>query len=192
MRRSREEAAETQRRIIGTAAQQFKKHGIDGLGIVDLMAKAGLTHGGFYKHFASKEALVTEACRLASSTKVTQLAARAAKAEAGQELAAIIDGYLASGHRDHPEDGCVVAALGGEIWRHNRRAREAVADAYEQLVGLVAAHLRGRSTGETRSRAMAIVGALVGALVAARAVADDRLSEEILRSAREQIKKNLA
>jgi TetR/AcrR family transcriptional regulator, transcriptional repressor for nem operon len=190
MRRSREEAAETQRRIIAVASQQFKKHGIEGIGIVDLMAKAGLTHGGFYKHFDSKADLVAEVCRQAT-THVAQLVA-AAKAAPGEELAAIVGSYLTSSHRDDPEHGCTIAALGAEISRQDRHARDALTEAYEQLVRLVAEHLRVRSAHEARSRAIAIVAAMVGALVAARAVADRRLSEEILQSARAQIIKTFA
>src|SRR5277367_6434987 len=110
----------TRRRIIETAAARFRKDGIESVGVADLMAEAGLTHGGFYSHFASKEDLVKAALEEASAHSVRNFARRIE--EGGLE--AWIRGYLRKEHRDHPEKGCVAAALGSEVVRHPKTTRK--------------------------------------------------------------------
>jgi TetR/AcrR family transcriptional repressor of nem operon len=108
LRRSREAAAETRQKITGVAARQFRKRGIGGIGIADVMDKAGLAHGGSYKHFKSKDVLAAEACGWALAATRNELAAAAPK---GQGLEAIVDIYLSTAHRDQLDRGCIIAAL---------------------------------------------------------------------------------
>src|ERR1700690_2354531 len=117
MRKSRDEAAQTRRRIVEAASSEFRKSGIVATGLIDLMKAAGLTHGGFYKHFASKGQLVAEACAAALSPPeaAAMLPPEAAATKKGREgLKARAAAYLSAGHRDNPQAGCPFAALGSE------------------------------------------------------------------------------
>lgn len=184
LRRSREAAAETRRKIVKVAARQFRKHGIGGIGIADLMAKAGLTHGGFYKHFASKDVLAAEACAWALAATRSELASRAAAAAPGRGLEAIVDAYLSMTHRDQHERGCVIAALSAETARLGPLARGTMAEGYEALASLVAAHLKEPAKPETMQRARAIVSTMAGALAISRNLADREAAEKVLQAAR--------
>src|SRR5262245_57866054 len=109
MRKSKLEAAETRRRIIRTAAAEFRRKGIRSTGLSDVMATAGLTHGGFYRHFASKDQLVAEACAAAMASLDETAAASACRGAGKQGLAALLTNYLSTGHRDNVADGCPFA-----------------------------------------------------------------------------------
>lgn len=188
MRRSREAAAETRVRILKVAGRQFRKHGIAGVGVADIMAKAELTHGGFYKHFASKEALAAEACRLALERRREELAALVRTAPKGQGLAVILDTYLSPLHRDHVERGCVIAALISEAPRQGEEVRRAIAGGYEALARLVSAQLTPRLSEEKRGeRARGIVAQMLGAIAAARLVEDREEAAAILADVRNAI-----
>lgn len=188
MRRSREEAAETRARILKVAGRQFRKHGIAGVGVADIMAKAELTHGGFYKHFASKEALAAEACRLALGRRRQELTDLAEAAPQGRGLEAILDTYLSPLHRDHVERGCVIAALVSEAPRQTAEVHHAIADGYEALARLVAAQLSSRVSERKRlDMGRGIVAQMLGALAAARLVSDREEAAAILASVRGMI-----
>jgi TetR/AcrR family transcriptional regulator, transcriptional repressor for nem operon len=184
MRQSREVAVETRRKIVKVAARQFRKHGIGGIAIADVMAKAGLTHGGFYKHFASKDQLAAEACTWALATSRQELIAAAQAAPAGREVDAIAATYLSMAHRDHPDWGCVIAALGAESARLDAGTRGAVAGGYNALVELVAAHLPKQAGANQERRAQAIVALMVGALRVSRSIADPAAAERVLEAGR--------
>src|SRR6266478_7826505 len=111
MRKSKQEAAITRQRIVKAAAAEFRRNGIAGTGLADLMAAAGLTHGGFYRHFDSKDQIVAEACTAAAETLLRQLAAPVAKKSSRRGLKTIVEKYLSAAHRDEPADGCPIAAL---------------------------------------------------------------------------------
>lgn len=187
MRRSREAAAETRRRIVKVAARQFRQHGIGGIAIADVMAKAGLTHGGFYKHFASKDVLAAEACAWALAATRSELATRAAAAAPGQGLEAIVAAYLSMTHRDRHDRGCIMAALAAETARLGPLARDTVAEGYEALAALVATHLKEPSKPQTMQHARAIVSTMVGAMVISRNLADREAAERVLQAAREAV-----
>ena len=121
MRKSKQEAAATRQRIIMAAAAAFRKNGIAGTGLSDLMAAAGLTHGGFYRHFDSKDQIVAEACTAAGESLVEQLAASASEKAPQRGFNTIVESYLSAAHRDEPADGCPVAALGSEMARGDER-----------------------------------------------------------------------
>ena len=118
MRKSRQEAAETRKRIVRAAAREFRERGIVATGLADLMKAAGLTHGGFYKHFASKDQLVAEATVVAMDSVLEKLAAQ-------PTVNSAVAGYLSTRHRDKPASGCPLAALGGELARSDMKARAA-------------------------------------------------------------------
>ncbi|HUD43871.1 MAG TPA: TetR/AcrR family transcriptional regulator [Dokdonella sp.] len=179
MRVSREQAALNRERIIEQAAVLFREHGIDGIGVADLMKSAGLTHGGFYGHFASKDDLAVCACEHA----LAQSQARWSRllAEAGDDaLPALIASYVSPRHRDRPGGGCALAALGGEAHRHAPALRQAFERGLRALADLLARALPGRSAQARRRRALATLAGMVGAIVLARAVEDRALSDEIL------------
>lgn len=184
MRRSKADAAATRESIVKTASRLFRQKGINGIGVADLMQHAGLTHGGFYKHFESKQALVAEACERALRHSRESLAAAAAAAPPGEQLAAIVDAYLTPQHCAHPEYGCAIAALGAEASREAGPAREAMAAGTQALVGLIAEQLDGDNREQ---RAAGIVAAMVGALTLARTLDDPAQSAAVLHSTRELI-----
>lgn len=187
MRHSREVAAETRARIVKVASRQFRKHGIGGIGVADVMAKAGLTHGGFYKHFASKDALAAEACRFALAASRQELRAIAAAAPPGRVLQQVVEAYLSMPHRDHPDRGCVIAALAAEAARLGPEASGVVAEGYEALVAFIASLLEARQQQDAVQRARAIVAAMVGALTVSRTVRDRQAAEQVLAAARRGI-----
>ena len=134
MRYGKEHKAETHRRVVEAAARRFRRNGIEATGVVDLMADAGLTHGGFYAHFPSKETLVREAVQSASAQgrRHFQRQIEQARAEGREPLETIVRQYLTTLHRDRPDRGCSIAALGAEIARHPRKTREAFTEGLEE------------------------------------------------------------
>jgi TetR/AcrR family transcriptional repressor of nem operon len=181
MRVSRVEAAQNRERIIEVAARLFRERGFDGIGVADLMKSAGLTHGGFYGHFASKEDLMAQACGRALEGSLATLHQ---VAEDGGEnaLSAIASAYLSPAHRDRPGEGCVLAALGAEAARHGSPVRGAFTRGVRSAVDMLTRLVPGKSKCAKRERALATYASLIGALVLSRAVDDPELSEEVLQS----------
>lgn len=179
MKVSRQRAAENRERIVEAAAQLFRERGFEGIGVADLMKQAGLTHGGFYGHFASKDDLIAEASARALTRSLARWRTHAARAPA-DPLSAIAGAYLARGHRDNPGAGCLLAALGPDVSRQGPAVRHAVTDFVRSAVDLLAKLLPGRSKAAARQKAIGAYATLVGAMVIARAVDDRALSQEIL------------
>jgi TetR/AcrR family transcriptional repressor of nem operon len=177
MRKSREEAAETRRRIVKAAAREFREKGIVATGLADLMKAAGLTHGGFYKHFDSKDQLVAEATAAALDTLLEGLAAH-------PTIDAAVAAYLSTRHRDNPSSGCPLAALGGELARFDKKAREAATAGFVRLVDILAGKA---GTAGARRRALVAAATMIGAVTISRVVTDPRLSDEILRAAEKRV-----
>ena len=178
MRVSREQAAANRARVVAAAGRLFRERGFDGVAVADLMQAAGLTHGGFYGHFASKEALAAEACGRNLEEAAERWQARAAAAPK-DPFGAIVRGYLDFAHRDDPGSGCVLSALGEETRRQGPAVRRSVTAGLERLVAALQAALPGRAA-RRRRRALATLATLTGALILARAVDDPALSDEIL------------
>jgi len=179
MKVSREQAAENRDRVVEGAARLFRERGFEGVGVADLMKTAGLTHGGFYGHFSSKEDLIAEASARALSHSLalwTELAERAS----GDPLSAIAGAYLTSKHRDNPGGGCLLAALGPDVSRHAPAVRRAVTDYVGAACDLLAKLVPRKSKAARRQKAITTYATLVGAMVLARAVDDRALSQEIL------------
>ena len=120
MKVSREQAAQNRERIVEAAAQLFRERGFDGIGVADLMKEAGLTHGGFYGHFSSKEDLIAEASARAL-TRSLAVWSKLADRASGDPLSAVAGAYLTSRHRDNPGAGCLLAALGPDVSRQGPR-----------------------------------------------------------------------
>ncbi|HWE13724.1 MAG TPA: TetR/AcrR family transcriptional regulator [Solirubrobacteraceae bacterium] len=175
---SQADKAASHERIVKTASRRMRRDGIDSISVVELMNEAGLTHGGFYRHFGSRDDLVAEAIDTALAQGSERIKA-AAKLGGPAALAAIIDGYLSPLHRDKPETGCAVAALPADIARSNPRARTAYSRQVRSYIGLI----DGLTPARDPDEAHLILAVLVGALVLARAVDDRGLSDEILESA---------
>ncbi len=185
MRVSRQQAAENRQRIVEAAARLFRERGFEGVGIDAVMKAAGLTHGGFYGHFASKDALIAEAVAQAMDASLSWQDG----VTGVDELAAA---YLSPRHCADRAGGCAVAALGADYARQSKGLRQAVADGVRRQVDRIAGLLRhGTSTGRRR-RAIATYAGMVGALTLARAVDDPALAEEILAAARETFGKEPA
>ncbi len=169
-------------RIVEEAAKSFRQHGLDGIGVADVMKRAGLTHGGFYVHFASKDELKAEACRKAVDVMLEQWGA-IAEGGRGKPLSALVDHYLSPEHRDHPETGCLLAALGPEISRQPEEVRGAVTEQYARVVAFLAGIAPGRTAAAKRRNAVATFTSILGGVVIARALNDSALAAEALRAA---------
>jgi len=170
MRKSREEAAQTRKRIVEAASCEFREKGIVATGLADLMKAAGLTHGGFYKHFESKDQLVAEACAKAVDSVIGVMAAH-------PTINAAVAAYLSTRHRDKPASGCPLAAIGGELSRSDGEAREAATAGFVRLVDILAGKA---GTAEARRRALVAASTMIGAVTMSRVVSDPELSAEIL------------
>lgn len=188
MRYEKGRKAETRQRILDVAARRFRKDGIEGTGLAGLMADAGLTHGGFYAHFASKDDLVRSAVTAAMLGTRDFLAQEAKKAQerGADPLDAIVRAYLRPLHRDQPEAGCVLAALGPEMARLDAGSREELTMAIHETVALIADCLPPtRSKAATQKTASAIYSLMAGTLQMARVINDPTASEAMLRAGRE-------
>ncbi|MDE1897166.1 MAG: TetR/AcrR family transcriptional regulator [Rhodospirillales bacterium] len=175
---------QTRQRIIETAAQKFRKDGVAATGIAGLMAEAGLTHGGFYAHFTSKEDLVRAALEAALDQTTASRQQALASAQPGTEsLEALIRFYLRPAHRDTPEQGCAAAALISEIARHEPETRAAFTARLRGLLEQFASVFPPEADPEARRRAaIGLFGTLLGCLQMARAVDDPVFSDQILAS----------
>ncbi len=181
MKVTREQATQNRDRVLDVAARLFRERGFDGIGVADLMKSAGLTHGGFYGQFASKEELMAEACARSFDNGVatwTKIGGRAT----GNPLAAVMKGYLSKQHRDNPGEGCVMASLGADASRQGPSLRSAVTEGTRKLLDLFTSFAPGRIKAVKRERAVVAYASMVGALILARAVDDEVLSDEILRA----------
>jgi TetR/AcrR family transcriptional repressor of nem operon len=182
---SREDKLASHERIVGVAAARIRESGTEAPGVAEIMKAAGLTHGGFYKHFDSRDDLLAEAVDLALADGEREL--EALTADADDPLAALVDWYVSADHRDNPATGCAVVALGCDV----PRAEERVRAAYTGQVKRYLANLEGLLGGDeadARRRATVALSTLVGAVLVARAVDDEDLSEELLRNVREAVK----
>jgi TetR/AcrR family transcriptional regulator, transcriptional repressor for nem operon len=183
MRKSKEESAETRKRIVEAASAEFRRHGIDGTGLAGLMAAAGLTHGGFYKHFESKEQVVEEALALAIEAMVEEIRRTSLASPRSRGLRVAIKDYLSIEHRDNAAGGCPFVALAGEVAREGDAVRSAATTGFLDMVDVIATRLGGVSLEADRKEALAIASMMIGAVTMARTVNDPDLSASILRQA---------
>lgn len=191
MRYQPQHKAETHRRLLDMAALRFRAEGLANVGIANLMADLGLTHGGFYAHFDSKQQLVAEASQQAILGLAADWQQRLAHPPAGQTASATLAAsYLTRAHRDFPDSGCILAALGSELARQSKPVRQAVtAGLAQQLAVLSAANEQDRARGEANALpATAQLALMVGALLLSRLVTDEALSDRIVDDARHALR----
>ncbi|MBE2212385.1 MAG: TetR family transcriptional regulator [Opitutaceae bacterium] len=183
MKVTKAQAAENRAHIVETASALFRERGYDGVSVADLMAAAGFTHGGFYKHFQSKADLMAEAAGVGFSRAVANLA--------GVDAAQFVAKYLSRPHRDSRGDGCTLAALSGDAARQPEAIKKAFADGIENQLAILAREesaLSESATREARARRIDTLAHVVGALVLSRACPDDSpLADEILEVCRTRI-----
>jgi AcrR family transcriptional regulator len=181
---------QTRERILRAAARAIRKHGYEGVGVADVMKEAGLTHGGFYAHFDSRDALLAAAVGQAGAESTENLNRAVAAAKPGEELMALVDTYLDERHVAAPEHGlgCAIAAAGSEVPRQQAEVRRAAARRIKDLIGFVERQFPEWGKSAAHEKAMAVVASMVGALILARAVDDPQLSKAIRKSARELIR----
>jgi AcrR family transcriptional regulator len=188
--KARSKKEETRERILRAAARAIRKHGYEGVGVADVMKEAGLTHGGFYAHFESRDALLAAAADQAGAESIENLTRGIAAAKPGQELLALIDTYLSDRHVAAAEQGwgCAIAAAGSEVPRQQAEVRRVASRRIKDLVGLIERQFPEWGRGAAHDKAMGIAATVVGAVVLARAVDDAQLSNRIRKAARELIR----
>jgi TetR/AcrR family transcriptional repressor of nem operon len=185
MGHSKASKASTHARLVKTAAAKFKEHGIDGISLADLMKELDLTHGGFYKHFASRDALVSEA--LEHALRETQELVLAHAFDGDEpSVGRFIKFYLEDSHREGREAGCAVLALSGDVARKSEAMQTQFRKSIEGTVAMLARALEPE-TEEPRETALMLLCSLYGAMMMARAVGDSPLSREVLRTARAKL-----
>jgi len=182
---SKEHKQETHTRIVKKAAVLLREKGAHGVGVADLMKEAGLTHGGFYAHFDSREALVIEAFAYAMDRATERWRQIAAQTPPDKRLATIVDSYLTAVHRDDPGHGCTVPALGAEIVRESPKTRKAFAAKLDQMLDMIAEQIGDVPRKTARKQAMAMLATMAGTLLLARIAGNGELSNEILAAGRE-------
>jgi TetR/AcrR family transcriptional regulator, transcriptional repressor for nem operon len=184
MRYSREHKQRTRERIVQAAARRFRAWGGAGSGITTLMNELHLTHGGFYRHFASKEALFEEALRASVIEMGDRITAVAEAAPRGAELGAIVDAYLSERHCEHPERGCPLAALAGDIVRLPPAARTACHGILMSYAQRMARYLPGATRDQRERRAVILFSSMAGTLGFARTLGDRAGRSHLLADAR--------
>jgi len=177
---SRREKAETHARIVGVAAKRFRELGLDGIGVADVMKEAGVTVGGFYKHFQSRDELVVEALAAAFQDLDRW-------EEHADTLTALLENYLTEVHRDAPGTGCALGALVGDMSRASRSARAVYTARLKRSLAYSTGLVPPDGAADRRGRAILMVSAMLGAINLSRAVSDPNLSREILQQTRDQL-----
>ncbi len=182
---------QTHQRILDVAARALRRDGFSGVGVADVMKGAGLTHGGFYAHFDSREALLVEALKHADAASAANLDRRAAalRADGASPLAALVTAYLSEEHLAARESGlgCVVGALGSEMARQETPLREVARSRIERLVGQVQAALEEEGRTDAAGQALALAGAMVGVLQIARTFGPDQQGTAMLAASRQAL-----
>ena len=173
----------THDRIVDAAARAIRRSGYNGTGVADIMKAAGLTHGGFYAHFPSREAMLAEAADRAGSESVAMMERIAAKLPQQQALPAMLQAYLSKEHLEGIETGCATAALGSEMPRQTPEVRRAATRRIKEMIDLVARHSPDWGQPGAHERALVTVATMVGALMLARAVDEPMLSDGLRESA---------
>jgi TetR/AcrR family transcriptional regulator, transcriptional repressor for nem operon len=189
MRKSREEAAATRERIVDSAAREFRQNGIAGTALADLMQAAGLTHGGFYKHFESKDQLVGEAVKRSFEQKLGDMESSTEGGRPEDALSRLVTDYLSAKHRDRVGEACPLSSLGTDLRQADEHTCEISTEGIKRIMALVAKQIKDVPADAARKRAHAIVAAMVGGVVLSRITNNAHLSNTILKDTREFILK---
>jgi len=185
MRYSREHKQETHDRIVKKASVRLREKGAHGIGVADLMKEAGLTHGGFYAHFDSREALVIEAFGYAMDRSMEHWRKLTDEVSPDKRLAMIADAYLSTLHRDNPGHGCSIPALGAEIARESPKARKAFAGKLDEMIEMLADNIPNVPRKAARKQAVATLATMAGTMLLARIAGSSELSDEVLKVGRD-------
>ena len=190
-RASREQAEKHREAIEQASSRLFRERGLNGVSVAELMAGAGLTHGGFYGHFSSKDALAAQASKRAFEESARRWTRRIERAEGDKRAmrANLVEPYLTKAHCASPGDGCAAVALASDIAREpaDKPVRQVYIDGFRQMVEDWMKTVDHEDPAERRKLALAQLATLVGAMTLARATEGDALSEDILAAAREML-----
>jgi TetR/AcrR family transcriptional repressor of nem operon len=192
MRYDSEHKERTRQRVLTEAAAAIRVHGPDGIGVASLMSKAGLTHGGFYAHFKSKDDLVAQAITQMFEESRQRFIVNADDPDPAVALANYIDMYLSARHRDARENGCPLPSLSGDLARMPAVARKRFTEGLEGLTRSIAKRVAELGKPHPDRFAASMLAEMVGAMALARAIADPAASERILKASREALKARLA
>ncbi len=185
MRYSTDHKERSREKILREASILLRERGVDGVGVAEIMAKAGMTHGGFYAHFANRDAMVADALSAALDATFERLRGLVAERPPEARLATLVRAYLGRYHLEHPGDGCCFAALGSEIHRLPVETRQMLGRHYRRLAGLLAGALA--DAGRRREEAPMVLACMVGTLTMARAADDPQAGERLLAEARRHL-----
>ncbi len=187
MRYSPEHKQETHDRIVRKASVRLREKGAHGIGVADLMKEAGLTHGGFYAHFDSREALVIEAFGYAMDRSMEHWRKITGEVSPEKRLALIAEAYLSALHRDNPGHGCSIPALGAEIARESPKTRKAFACKLEEMIERLADCIPNQPRKAARKQAIATLATMAGTMLLARIAGSGELSDEVLKAGRDSL-----
>ena len=185
MKKSKAETEQTRKRIVRVAAQQLRRNGIHQTGVVKIMAAAGLTQGGFYRHFNSKDHLVAEAC--AASMQSLVESAKAAIKSGDDAFLKHVEDFLSVKHCNDWLDGCPLVFIGSELARADKKTRRAVSQGYRDLIDVIANEDRYKNAPSAKSEAIFMLSAMIGAVTLARIVDDPKLSALILNETKNHL-----
>lgn len=186
MRYSKEHKQETHARIVKKASVRLRERGAHGIGVADLMKEAGLTHGGFYAHFDSREALVVEAFDYAMDRSMTRRRQQIADLAPEERLPHLVDTYLSPQHRDNPGHGCAMPALGAEIARESPKTRRAFAAKLDDMIAMMAEQFPG-DPAAARKQAIAALATMMGGILMSRIAGSGEVSDEFLKVGRDTV-----
>ncbi len=186
MKVSKEVSAQHKEQIIAAAARHYRERGFEGISVAELMKDVGLTHGGFYRHFSSKEELIAAALLRAASESINKWRKIAEDAK-GDRLQAIVESYLSLRHHDHPETGCLLAALGGDLSRQSASVKDAVTEAERQMIDFLSGIAPGATKALRKRQGIITLASMVGGMILARVTSDSGLRAEILRGVADSI-----
>jgi TetR/AcrR family transcriptional repressor of nem operon len=187
MRKSKQDAAVTRQRIVELGSAEVRRSGISGMALTDLMALAGLTNGGFYKHFESKDHVVRESIELAVQSRIDAMDETLAAESGVRGLHAFISDYLSIEYRDNVAGGCPFVALGSEVARGSAAIRETTSEGFLDTVDRIAEHLSEPDPTVSRKSATVLLSTMIGAVTMARMVADETASAAILEGVRQHL-----
>ncbi|WP_308720799.1 TetR/AcrR family transcriptional regulator [Komagataeibacter xylinus] len=187
MKKSKQETILTRVRIVEAASSEFRRNGIDRTGLNELMAAAGLTRGGFYRHFSSKDQLVSEAYGHALQSQLDRIVALTADAKRTKALQAAVDMYLSNAQRDDPATSCPLAMLGSELPRSSEDTRSKATEGIRKFSEILGTASGASTANEAIKAGLPLLATLVGALTMSRVVLDDQLSEEIINEAKKAV-----
>lgn len=189
MRHVRRRGPQTRRRIVENASLTLRQHGADGASLVKLMKLAGLTHGGFYFHFKSREALVVEATAFAMDQTISRWLELVKATPPKKRSDVIVESYLSPGHRDDWAHGCVLPALGADMARSGEEARRIFAGKLDEMIDVIARSFPGEPQKQARQIASGALATMVGSIILARAIGDEDLSSDILATGRQALRR---